>query len=215
MQILVALSICMAIHLLTIAATAAVLGVTVRTLVLGLGPVIFRWRWIELRLVLIGGQVRLRDSSAEPVPPQEMRSALDGRSVVERIMIALSGCLMLLLVADLALGSALVPVLTATPGQIFGGALSPLGQAQTLIASAVQQAASLPFLALLGLVAVKFAFINLWPSLGTNGGYAIGVLARSGGVGAAWDVLSKVFFWLTLAVALSWLVAICVFVAAT
>jgi membrane-associated protease RseP (regulator of RpoE activity) len=215
MSVLAAVLACFLIHLLTIAAAGQALGVTVRTVALGMGPALGKFGMFELRWLPIGGSVTFRDSRIAPVPAEAMKSAFDGRSATEQMFVCLSGCAMLLLVADVATDSAIFPAFAKVPAQVLAGAMSPLGDAQALLHRAADASGALPFMTLLALVAVKLAGLNLLPLPALNGGAVLAVLGHATGLVRWWPVaLTRALIFFHIALLASWSVALCTFLVA-
>jgi membrane-associated protease RseP (regulator of RpoE activity) len=203
---------CVLIHVFAIALCATAFGVVIREVSVGLGPTAFNIGRLTFRAVPFGGSVRFKDSREEALEASDMRGALDGRSVLAQIVIGLSGCIALLLLAVICLQAEGVRAFFDGFGQIVIGALSPLGKAQELLAQAQQRLVGLSFLAVLGLVAAKLAAFNLMPLPGANGGFVIATIARGVGIARFWPAqLTPLFLLAYIAIAISWLVALGVY----
>lgn len=203
---------CMLLHMFVIALFGAAFGVTVRELSLGLGPKAFSIGRFTFRALPFGGSVRFKDSREEELDADDMRGALDDRSLVVQIVIGLSGCLALLALAIVVLQAEGVQAFLNGFVEIVAGALSPMDQAQALLAQAQQRLAGAPFVAVLGLVAAKLAAFNLLPLPAANGGYVIATIARGMGVAKFWpQALTPVLLLAYLAIAIAWLWALVVY----
>jgi hypothetical protein len=124
----------------------------------------------------------------------------------------LSGCLVVLVAATVLLrDSATVAAVPRLWMAILAGALSPLSEAQTLIASAAAQLAAADGPALLGLVFLGNAAFNLLPVPVLNGGNAIMALLidRNGPLAG---MLFKCGLLILVLLVASWVVALAVFV---
>ena len=200
---------CVAIHLLTIAATAHVVGVRVRAVSLGMGPVLARFGRFQLRAVPLGGHVTLLDSRVEPVPKEAMPQAFDGRSTAEQVAIALSGCAALVAVAWGLLWTAGLEAVGAGVVQILRGALSPFGQGQGLVADVVHFARAAPATVVFGCTAAKLAALNLLPLPALNGGAALASVGRRLGLARWWPAGATTGLSLVaLGIGLSWCAAV-------
>jgi membrane-associated protease RseP (regulator of RpoE activity) len=201
------------IHLGMIAAVGVAIGVTLRVFSLGFGPTVFRAGRFRVGLVPLGGYVNLLDSRREEVPPDEMQTALDGKSTLEQLLVVLSGCVALLVIGCAVAGEAAVRAFLSFPGQFFAGALSPLREAQPLLAASSAFISEAPALRLFGVVAAKLAALNLLPLPMLNGGDAIAVLGRRLGAHRWWPPGVTVLFYLAyMGCCLSWLVALVAYV---
>ena len=197
------------IHLATIAVVGRSLGVNIRLFSLGFGPAIFEKRTLRLGAIPAGGYVRFRNSQWETIPPEEMSTALDGRSIFEQIVISLSGCIALLVLGVGMAGAAGLDAFLNTPRQIFAGATSPFGDAQILIQQGWDFVRQAPFSILAGIVCTKVSALNLLPFPPLNGGAAIAVIARRIGIAKWWHpsatmLLAIVYFTLFV----SWCLAL-------
>ncbi len=203
---------CVLLHMFVIALCGAAFGVTVREISLGLGPTAFRIGLFTFRALPFGGAVRFKDSREEVLDASEMHGALDGRALLVQIVIGLSGCMALLALAVVALQAEGVQAFLNGFVEIVTGALSPMGNAQALLAQAQQRLAGAPFVAVLGLVAAKLAAFNLLPLPAANGGYVIAMIARRVGIAKLWPQgLTPVLLLAYLAIAISWLWALLVY----
>jgi hypothetical protein len=232
--------VCVLAHLLACAWTGAGLGVAVREVSLGYGPALWRWGRFTLKSLPFGGFVKFKESgdaqaaspqwetapelagaasrSGEPAMPSdalaqaETHDALDDQGLAVQLAIGASGCVALLLIAYACLqGEGMRAVGNGLVQLILGG-LSPLDKGQVLLAQARQALAGLPFVAVLGLVAAKFAAFNLLPLPGANGGFLVAVLARQAGVARLWPAsLTQLLFLVYFALIASWLCALGVY----
>lgn len=211
-SILSSVVLCVLLHAFVIALCGAALGVKVREVSIGLGPLAFSIGRLSFRALPFGGAVRFKDSREEEIDASDMRDAFDGRSVFIQIVIGLSGCIALLAIAGVTLQAEGIRAFIDGFAQIVVGALSPMGKAQALLAQAQQKLAGLPFLAVLGLVAAKLAAFNLMPLPAANGGFVIATIGRGLGVAKYWPAqLTPVLLLAYLALAVSWLVALAVY----
>ena len=112
----------------------------------------------------------------------DRRDAFDNRSAMIQYAVTFSGCVFLLCLALFFLGQEATTNFTATFSDIVMGTAAPLTNAQELMNSGVTFAEHNSFPRIFGLIAIKFAVINLLPLIGTNGFAAIGILLRSLGV---------------------------------
>jgi membrane-associated protease RseP (regulator of RpoE activity) len=200
---------CVAIHLLTIAATAHVVGVRVRAVSLGVGPVLARFGRFQLRAVPLGGHVALLDSRIEPVPKEAMPQAFDGRSTAEQVAIALSGCAALVAVAWGLLWTAGLEAVGAGVVQILRGAVSPFGHGQGLVADVVHFARTASATVVFGCTAAKLAALNLLPLPALNGGAALTSVGRRLGFARWWPAWANTVLSLgALGIGASWCAAV-------
>lgn len=166
---------CIVLHVVSFACAARWAGVPVREVSIGYGPVLLGAGTLRLRLLPLGGFARLKDTRSEQLAPADTADAFDRQPAIVRVLITLSGCFSLLCLVP-ALGGQALDALLSGFAQFFSGALSPMGEAQALLAAGQDFAHGASFAATCGLVAAKLAAVNLLPFPSTNGGQAIAVL---------------------------------------
>lgn len=206
--LLLSIAIGIAVHLLSIAATAHLIGVKVRRISFGLGPTLANVGIFRIGALPLGGFVKLNDSREEPVLADEMDTAFDGRNALEQIAISLSGCAMLVLLSISVLGREGLTAFLIGPVQILHGAVAPFSVAQALIAEGLQLPSVVSPMTVVAFVAAKLAAINILPLPALNGGAVLGILGRALKVESWWNPgLTKVLMFFTMYIALSWCVA--------
>lgn len=211
--------ICVLVHLLACAWTGAVLGVAVREVSLGFGPVLWRCGRFSLKSLPLGGFVKFKESAdTEPalaagtLDEPETQGALDRQGLAAQLAIGASGCVVLLALAYACLQGAGMRAFEWGFVELVSGALSPLTAGPALLAQAARTLAGLPFVAVLGLVAAKFAAFNLLPLPGANGGFLLAALARRAGIARLWPAsLTQLLFLVYFAFIASWLCALGVY----
>lgn len=177
-----ALAVCAYAHVSLMALAARLAGVAVREISYGYGPALLSFGQVRIKLLPFGGFVRMKDTRAEDVPAAEAGDAFDTQSLPVRLGIALSGCAVLLSLALQTLGIDGWDAFTAAFVQFFTGALSPAGEAQSLLSRGLAFAAAEPFVSVCALVAAKFAAVNLLPFPAMNGGQAVAMLSERLGI---------------------------------
>lgn len=209
---LITLLIAVTIHLLVIAAAGWAIGVTILVFSLGLGPTIFRAGILRLGAIPAGGYVRFRDSRQDSVPPEQMKSAFDGRSTTEQIAIMLSGCCVLLAIAVILDGAAGLEAFLSLPLQVFQGARSPFNEAQVLLRSSSVFVESATFGTLVAVSCAKLAALNLLPLPGMNGGAVLAALGHRLGAGKWWpSFATRALVLVLVALFLSWCLALLIY----
>lgn len=225
--LLLAVTLCALVHVAVMAFAGRALGVALDELSFGLGPRLLRLGKVSIRLLPVGGAVRFQTAGAT-MPADDTSAAddamttggadidpqhLEAQPLWARLFIGASGCLALIALACALLGgTAGIQALAHGFANIVSGALSPLHTAQALLARVVGAAHGLPFPTLLGLTAATTAAMNLLPLPGANGGYLLGALGRSAGLGKHWPAsLSQILLLAYVALAASWLVAAVVY----
>lgn len=197
-----------AVHLLSIAATAHLIGVKVRLISLGLGPTLVNLGVFRLCVLPLGGYVKFKDSREEPVPRDEMNTAFDGRGAFEQIVIVLSGCAMLVLLSILLLGREGLTAFLLGPAQVIHGAIAPFSEAQALIAQSLvlsREAAPTMFF---GYAAAKLAAMNMLPVPPCNGGAVLAIIGRSLKIDSWWSPnLTKILIFFPAIAFLAWCAA--------
>ena len=218
---LFALVVCVFLHLAAILVAGVASGVEVRRFSFGIGPRLWQHRRFELRLIPFAGQVEFRDLRSEDVDamalglqrgdPKASRY-LDLQPRYRQVLISLSGCAALLVLGYAVLGPQAGAELVRGFEQIIGGAMSPLDAAQRMLGAAQRQILALSPAHLLALVAVKLAALNLLPFAPFNGANAIGAaLSGDTAIAYGWERWTHVAIWASIAMGLSWLVALAVF----
>ena len=211
-SLLCAVAVCVVVHLASAALLAAMLGIKVREASFGFGPVLARFGVVTLRLIPLGGFAKFKDSREEFIAPSDMHDAFDVQPLATRLAIGATGCLALLLIAMATLQLEGLSAFAGGFGQIVSGALSPLGEAQRLLAKIGTSTPTLPFTALLGFAAAKFAAFNLMPFPANNGGFMIANLFRNTPLQRRWSsALTSLLTLAQLALALSWIGAMLIY----
>lgn len=213
--LLLAVALCALVHVAVMAFAGRALGVALDELSFGLGPRLLRMGRLSIRLLPVGGAVRFQTADATmpaddaDIDPQH----LEAQPLWAQLFIGASGCLALIALACALLGGmAGVQALAGGFANIIIGALSPLHTAQALLARVDAAAHGLPFSTLLGLTAATTAALNLLPLPGANGGYLLGALGKSAGLGKHWPAsVTQILLLAYVALAASWLVAAVVY----
>ncbi|GAA5172825.1 site-2 protease family protein [Viridibacterium curvum] len=202
---LLALVVCVLVHLSAIAAAGAMLGVSVQQFSLGFGPTLFTRGRFRLGLIPSGGSVTFLDTTSTEVPDSEKHRALDQQPLIKKLAICLSGCVALAGLSVTLGGSAAFDEMAATPYQFASGALSPFDQAKSLISAASAFISSAGFLALLSVVAAKNCALNAMPLTALNGGDALAAIGRSTGLIRWWPrKATLLLFFVLLSAFISW-----------
>lgn len=172
----------LAAHLAAMSFAALGSGVVIREASFGVSKTLFRFARFRLALLPIATYIKVKDSRVESLAPNNLDGAFDRAGTVTQLFISLSGCLALLALAYLALGSSATRAFLSGFQNIIYGALFPMSEAQRLISAGTTFAQANSFFSLLGLVAAKLAAINLMPFPGSNGSTALAVCLRAAGV---------------------------------
>ncbi|MFJ2988279.1 site-2 protease family protein [Collimonas sp. NPDC087041] len=200
------------VHLVAIASVGKAIGVSIRKFSLGFGPTIFQFGIFRIGAIPTGGYVRFRDSQEEPVPPEEMKSSLSGRSSVEQIVISLSGCVVLLSIGITLAGTSGFQAFMDLPLQVFVGASSPLDKAQTLLKNSSSFVQSAPIGILTGILCAKYAALNCIPFPATNGAVTIAILGRRFNAEKWWPSIgTPILTIVTLVIFASWSFALLIY----
>ncbi|NHZ42781.1 hypothetical protein [Massilia aquatica] len=182
-------------------------GVVVEQLTLGTGPVLMRRKPLVMRLLPINASVQFKHCGAIPAPgPHDRAGSLDARPVWVQLLIAASVPACLLEMAWALLGGEGLDLFRSAVAQCVRGALSPLSEAQSLLAAYHTALAQQSFGFVLGLTAAKMAAFNLLPT-GFSAGYqCLEIVAQR-----AFPQVQRGLIALTLLMMGSWLVAVCVY----
>jgi len=213
--LLLAVVLCALLHVMVMAFAGRALGVALDELSFGLGPRLLRTGRLSIRLLPIGGAVRFQ-TAGDTMPADDADihpQHLEAQPLWAQLFIGASGCLALIALACALLGGmAGVQALAGGFTNIISGALSPLHTAQALLARVDGAAQGLPFSTLLGLTAATTAALNLLPLPGANGGYLLGAVGKSAGLGKHWPAsVTQILLLAYVALAASWLVAAVVY----
>ncbi|MFM9925304.1 site-2 protease family protein [Variovorax sp. H27-G14] len=217
LQFVAAIALLAALHVSVMALLGRALGIAIREVSFGMGPTLLAVGAFRLRALPLGGSVVFKDTLAQTpsgdAADTGAADAFDHQPRAVRVLLPLCGIAALAAVAfALHPGSAGASLANGFV-QIVSGGLAPLSIAQQLINGATR-VASLGFLPLLGMLAAKCAALNLLPLASMGGGQALLALLdpapRETPPWKAWLLQASV--WLLLALALSWAVAIGLFV---
>ncbi|MES2041270.1 MAG: site-2 protease family protein [Pseudomonadota bacterium] len=200
---------CTVLHLFSIAIAGRAAGTRVLELSIGMGPKVFKHKAFILKLIPLNGYVKFIDARQSLVSEADLPFAFDRLSVWRQIMVTLSGCAALMVLATAVLGTGAWQDFIALPAQYVMGALSPFGTAQTLLHEAGRVISSSALLSLLGIVAAKLAAFNLLPQAGSNGYYILMLLIQGPGANQSYPgAFHKLVVCTTIAAMISWCLAI-------
>ncbi|WP_195763565.1 site-2 protease family protein [Duganella guangzhouensis] len=203
------------IHLAAIALMGKMIGVKLHVFSLGVGPAILTLGRFRLSAIPTGGYVRFRDSTQDIVPPGEMNTALDGRTTLEQLVVALSGCVVLFALGLVLAGADGLHAFLCLPQQLFSGVISPFERAPALINSSLAFMRLAPHGILAGTVCAKLAALNLLPLPGMNGGAALRIIGIRIGAAKWWpDAATRALTLVYVALLLGWCLALIVFLLA-
>ena len=160
-------------HVSALALSAKLARVPVRQVQYGIAPVIATFGKYRLGFLPVGGFVKMKDSREDSLDADSLEDAFDHQPRWIQAAMPLGGSLLVLLVAIALLGREGWTAFASGFGQIVHGAISPLNEAQHLLASFVAylEVRSLPDS--VGLFFAKMAAFNLLPIPILNGGDAI------------------------------------------
>ena len=219
LKFVAAITLLACVHVGAMAVLGHRLGIKVRRVSLGFGPVLLSHGILELRLLPIAGSVAFKDTQTEDVPDDVpvdyLDDAFNHKPRAVQVLLPLAGAASLVLVALLLHPGSALPSIGHGFVQIVAGGLSPLGTAQGLIDGARAFAVQQGFVPLMGMVAAKLAAFNLLPLPAMNGGQALLALLKRDlheDASPLRQRLTEWGLWLCVALALSWLVAIGFFV---
>ncbi len=183
---------------------------------IGYGKILFRIPFlgfpIKIKVLPIGGFVQFACSETQENPLKSGEFLFEQLSLLVRLVIILSGCLFLLVIAYFIGGGEALYSGFLIWDQYFQGALSPLHDAQTLITQIASFVQSTEALVLLAFICAKFAALNLMPLGVLNGGAFIGVLLDATGNRKFGEYFQISTLIVLLLASCSWLVALCLWV---
>lgn len=219
LKFLAAIALLVSIHILAIAAVGHRLGVSVRTVSLGFGPLLWSRGVFQLRALPLGGSVQFKDTreTGEPfdAPADYFDDAFNHQPRKAQILITLAGVAALAVVALVLRQGAAVPSMAHAFTQYFEGATDPLSTGRQLIGGAHAFAVQQAFLPLVGMLAAKMAVLNLLPLPAMNGGQVLlTLMTKDLRETPAWQhKLAIAGVCVTLALAAAWLGALLAFAA--
>ena len=143
-QLYLAILLAMLLHLAAMALVARSLGMTVRWVAFGIGPIVFQRPGFRLGALPLGGHVRLLHSVEDALPESQWSMAMDKRPVQQQLAVTLAGCAVLLAAALVLGGKTGLEAFLSFPAQLLTGVLSPFQGAQTLLRDAAAWAQSAP-----------------------------------------------------------------------
>ena len=190
------------------AIAANLAGITVREVRYGNAPIIATFGRYRIGLLPISGFVKLKDSRSELLDTDCCHDAFDHQPRWKQAAVLLGGILFVLAISLALLGHEGWIAFVRGFRQIFIGALSPMSEAQHMLASFRGYLRSATFGDALGLFFAKVAAFNLLPIPILNGGDAILALLGINRASEHTHMLIKKFaIVLLLAIWGSWIIA--------
>ena len=215
---LASVALAVVIHLAAMAACAVCMGIRVRSVSFGIGPVWLRLGPVHLRALPVAGNVVLKDSRVEGdegdlLDPAEFSDAFNHQPMWKQVLLPLAGPAALVAMGVGILGAEGWAAFTRGFAQLVLGAVSPLDQAQAYLQSFQAFVGDRGFVAILGLVCAKLGALNLLPLATFNGGQALVNLAKRGRPEVAWEgAWGQWSLWASLLLLGAWLLALGFFV---
>lgn len=209
LHLLLAVALIPILHVTTMAVVGRAMGARLHWVSFGWGPMLFKGQNLHVRALPGMGSVRFSHSVEDGLPESDWHLALDRLSLPAQWLVTLSGCALLLALAVALHGYAAVEAFLALPAQLLAGAVSPFGDAQTLLREAADAVRSSSFAVLLALIAAKVAAFNLLPLPMLNGGAAVAALGRRLGLARHWPpAATHALICVYLALAALWALAL-------
>ena len=162
-KVLMALISFRALHIVLTLALARMLGVDVRAITLGSGPVLFERGRYLVRLVPLTAAVHLKDTRVLGPEAENSAGAFNYAPLWAQLTLILVWPFALLLLASILLGQSAASAFSSTFEQVALGAVSPHSAAQTYLSEANRYLELAAHGAILGVVAAKLAAIHLLP----------------------------------------------------
>lgn len=215
-QVLGAMLMLAVIHVSALALAARAFGITIREVSYGWGRVLVNRGKVNVRILPLGGFVRMKDTRAEfngiePLSPQS--DAYDQQPRIIQALVPLLGGCSLVLVAWLLMGRAAFAEVLAGFRHLFAGAMGPISSAPVYVQAARDLTVEHGFAALVGLLAAKLAALSLLPLPTTNAGQAMLALFFGSGKEPRWyQRLTPLAVLAVLALVCSWAIGFAVFV---
>ncbi|MFN9472263.1 site-2 protease family protein [Acidovorax sp.] len=212
---LTAIALAVAIHLTAMAACALAMGIRVRSLLFGVGPVWLRLGPVHLRALPVAGNVVLKDSrvvgddgDGEVLDPAGFSDAFNHQPLWKQVLLPLAGLAALVAMGVGILGAEGWAAFLRGFMQVVLGAVSPLDQAQVYLRSVQVFVGNHGFVATLGLVCAKLGALNLLPLATFNGGQALVNMVKRGRPEVAWEqAWGQWSLWCSLLLLGAWVVA--------
>ncbi|NHQ94092.1 hypothetical protein GYK42_27370 [Janthinobacterium lividum] len=199
----------MLIHISVMPVCARALGITVRSVSYGVGPILLAVGKIHVRLLPLAGNVVLKDTREEMLYDDDpCLDAYNFQPLWKQVLLPLSGVGVLLALSLSIMGASGWEHFVAAFEQIIHGALAPLSTAQALLGDGETFARTHGFALVFALFSLKLCAFNLLPFAGLNGGQALLAIARAGKPYVAWEETAAKWLLLPgLAILLAWIVA--------
>lgn len=209
LQLLLCFILFMLIHISVMAVCARALGITVRSVSYGVGPILLAVGKVHVRLLPLAGNVVLKDTREEMLYDDDpCLDAYNFQPLWKQVLLPLSGVAVLLALSLGIMGASGWDGFLAAFGQILHGALAPLSTAQALLGDGETFAHTHGFAPVFALFALKLCAFNLLPFAALNGGQALLAIARGGKPYVVWEETAAKWLLLPgLAILLAWLVA--------
>ena len=200
------------LHILIMAGCAGIFGIGIREISIGFGRPLLNFGLLKIRLLPLGGFVRLVDSRDIEIKDYRIEEAFNHKSLFVQLAVILSGICILLLSSYAVLGSEALNSFSKGIAQVIDGALNPFGQAQIYLNKIVNVSIEGEVMYLLPLIATKFCALNMLPSANLNGGQALLTLLRLGKPKAEWQDKFQLFITFpVLLMMISWVIALVFF----
>jgi len=161
------------IHVFTMALFTALSGLKVTEISLGFGPTIFKWKVVKVKLILLSGYVQTPHPETESLMGEKALATRQNHPLWLKLLVPLSAFLLLLLVFSLIAGDEAVRLVGQGFGEIFLGAISPFGTAQTYLEESRLFAANHSFLMVFVATSCKLIAMNMLPLPGLCGGQVL------------------------------------------
>lgn len=203
------------VHLASAALGAQLMGIGVTRVTFGMGPDVFRVGIVQVKLLPLSGNVKLKMSEEGCLAPPGPGTCFDTRPRWQRILLLVgSVCPVLLLSAATLGGAAAAGSFLRGYSQVVQGAIQPLSTGQQLLAGLQSKMAHVAPIALIAVFWCKLAALNLLPYFGSNGAQALVLGLTRDDDRSRWERAARPFLLVFGCVLLGgWLLALVVYLA--
>ena len=173
-ELLFSLTLSVIVHISTMALFGHLYGITITEISYGFGFKLITFKKVSVKSFPIGGYVKFADSRDEETQQLAPQQFFNHKPRYVRAAITLSGCLLMLLISILILGSQRAfEIFIQTYQQVFIGAIGPVTAGKDYIHQISSFIAANSLLTIYAATQLKVAALNLLPLPILNGGQAL------------------------------------------
>lgn len=212
-ELLISITIFTFIHISTMATFLVIFGVAVKEVSYGVGPTLLNIGKFKFQPIPVSGYVKALDSREDELEEDEKLKALNHQSTLTQVFVPISGCILVLLLSYLVIGSVAIDSFISAFKEIVLGALNPLSVGQELIQRSHEFIQQNSLITVIAVIQTKLVAFNLLPLTILNGGQAVVNLIKMGRPTASWEIkAAQVSILLALGLIISWTFGIAYYV---